>query len=50
MAVLFFFDQITAITVVTIVYLILFTTMTGPATFSLCIEVNTDVALGLAMA
>lgn len=50
MAFLFFFNQNLALTIVTIMYLAAFTTTTGPASFAFCIEVNTDIALGVAMA
>lgn len=50
MAFLFYFQQNLALVIVTILYLVFFTTTTGPASFAFCIEVNTDISLGVAMA
>jgi Sugar (and other) transporter len=50
MAFLFYFEMNMEIVIVTIIYLVFFTTTTGPATFAFCIEVNTDISLGVAMA
>ena len=50
MAFLFYFDSKIGLTVVTVLYLVFFTTTTGPASFAFCIEVNTDISLGVAMA
>ncbi len=50
MAFLFYYEQSFALVIVTILYLVLFTTTTGPASFAFCVEVNTDIALGVAMA
>lgn len=50
MAFLFYFEQNLSLVIVTILYLVLFTTTTGPASFAFCIEVNTDISLGVAMA
>jgi hypothetical protein len=50
MAFLFYYQQNLALVIVTILYLVFFTTTTGPASFAFCIEVNTDISLGVAMA
>lgn len=50
MAFLFYFKSNLGLTIVTIFYLVFFTTTTGPASFAFCIEVNTDISLGVAMA
>ena len=50
MAVSFKFELNILNLVASFLYLIAFTTMTGPAVLSFCIEVNTDISLGLAMA
>ena len=50
MAFLFYFDSKIGLTVVTVLYLVFFTTTTGPTSFAFCIEVNTDISLGVAMA
>ena len=50
MAFLFYIDSKIGVAVVTVLYLVFFTTTTGPASFAFCIEVNTDISLGVAMA
>lgn len=50
MSVCFKFDLYILNLVATFTYLVAFTTMTGPAVLAFCIEVNTDISLGLAMA
>lgn len=50
MAISFYFDLNILNLAASFIYLIAFTIMTGPAVFAFCIEVNTDISLGLAMA
>lgn len=50
MAVFYYFGINIALAIVATIYLVTFTTMTGPGIFAFCIEVNTDISLGVAMA
>ncbi len=49
MAVMFYFKNSLGLVIITIMYLVFFTTTTGPASFAFCVEVNTDISLGVAM-